>query len=208
MAIIYFERCVDALMPDTSVQDEWCMSNHASVYYRACEYAKEIGTNSKVDESINSAILLIRDSTKDINNLVETMCGYPPHFRDRNYGHTVGPLFRWNFTPLIEDQLDENDPSDPISDIEWRQAPGSDTAAKAVSWVTFALGFIQSAIARDTDYTGAATLNDLKVFVTEGVKVSGCGDPNAVDWLFDGKTDDSISKIVFRNGWYYINSVD
>ena len=120
-AAIYFEQCVDALMPsDRVINNDWCQSNRYNPVLRNQE---EVGV-----------IFIMIDNALSVSELASIMC---------SDGHgSASRSFRWNFKPLTDRKKVE----ERLATIEFRQPPGCTTAEELDSWALFGLSFITGSI--------------------------------------------------------------
>lgn len=151
-AILYFERCIDSLMPAHRLQNRWCKSNRYNSEFRALNTAQ-------VFERIDGV------SRPQLAGLLSP---------ERNH--------RWNFRHLIEsddltdsDDLSESDKPQ-NSRIEFRQPPGSLTFEQATFWIQFTIAFVSGALTAElkADHTG--TLGGLSRLIEEGCNYNWPGD--------------------------------
>ncbi|ETN40266.1 uncharacterized protein HMPREF1541_04542 [Cyphellophora europaea CBS 101466] len=194
-AVIYFERCVDSLMPLNRLKVHYCRSNRYNPIFRG--------------RSIQSVLEMI-DSTGDPTALAHLMCS------DGNDGSSHR-YYRWNFTRLTDasvvDPIDPSDAAytnspkchhaehhqDPYANqrkgtIEFRQPPGSLSFAQAEEWSQFAVGFVVGAMACVTsdhesavDMTRPADLNALQRILRVGVQAGQVDVGNLLAHIFDEK---------------------
>lgn len=167
---LYFERSIDSLLPPERRTNLWCQSNRWN-------------TTSK-SQSMSTLFSWI-DAAASIPHVTFLMCTFS---KDSDYGSAMGythdfahHVFRWNFTPLSQGAK---------GTIEFRQPPGSSSAADTQLWITFTASFIQGAIqyANNLDSTKVPTLELLKNVVINGASVSGVSDRSLLHNLFNGKT--------------------
>ncbi|KAL2192923.1 putative amidoligase enzyme-domain-containing protein [Corynascus similis CBS 632.67] len=154
-AAVFFERCVDALMPGHRRINPYCMSNRWNPGYRDRSMPQIFSDISKAESS---------------ENLGERMCWCSKdsvHARQTLHEDDfVHPHFRWNFTALTER----------TRTIEFRQPPASRDASQTVTWVLLAASFAQWASERadlTLDPARTANLEDLHRCLMAGARVSG-----------------------------------
>jgi hypothetical protein len=96
----------------------------------------------------------------------------------KDFPHNV---FRWNFTPLSEVAK---------GTIEFRQAPGSYSAATSKVWIQFVASFIQGAILHSgsLDPKTPPTLELFQGFLLAGAQSSGIHNLSPLQNLFVGKS--------------------
>lgn len=119
--------------------------------------------------------------------IVRTMNLYPHHSATgRAQGRTSdfvhGGVFKWNLAGLLSD-------GSGTGTVEFRQPPGSMSAAEARAWVVLAVGFVAGAVGLHEDGTDVAArdggVEQLWRLVGRGVRASGvAGD---VESLFAGQ---------------------
>ena len=105
------------------------------------------------------------------------------HGRTADFVH--GGVFKWNLAGLLPD-------GGGTGTVEFRQPPGSTSAAEAQGWVVLAVGFVAGAVGLDEDGTDVAALDgsveQLWCLVGRGVQTSGvAGDMGDVESLFAGE---------------------
>lgn len=153
-AAIFFERCVDALMPGPRRINPYCMSNRWNPRYNQLPIPRIFSDISQAEsqESLGEALCWC---SKDSIHAQHTM-------HDDDFVH---PHFRWNFTPLMDRK----------GTIEFRQPPASTTASETITWVLFAVSFAQWASERaiTLDPTQTAEIADLYKYVRAGAQLSG-----------------------------------
>jgi hypothetical protein len=125
-AVLYYERSIDTLLPPERRQTIWAQSNRHNHITK--------------DQSMATLFSWI-DGASTIPYIALIMCAFS---KDSEYGQGVGKTadfphytFRWNFKPLTGGSK---------GTIEFRQPPGSSSAANTKLWVTFAASFIQGAV--------------------------------------------------------------
>ena len=167
---LYFERSIDSLLPPERRTNLWCQSNRWN-------------TTSKSQPM--STLFSWIDAAVSIPHVAFLMCIFS---KDSDYGSAMGythdfahHVFRWNFTPLSQGAK---------GTIEFRQPPGSSSAADTQLWITFTASFIQGAIqyADNLNSTKTPNLELLKSVVINGASVSGVSDRSLLHNLFNGKT--------------------
>lgn len=122
--------------------------------------------------------------------MVRTMNLYPHHSatgraRGRTSDFVHGGVFKWNLAGLGPD-------GSGTGTVEFRQPPGSLSAAAARAWVVLAVGFVAGAVGLDADGTDVSALDgsveQLWCLVGRGVQASGvAGDMADVEGLFAGE---------------------
>ena len=176
-AVVYFERCIDSLMPAHRVEKNvYCRSNR---------------NNSALRSHKMPAVL------KMIDDIQEEPSG-PKQLVDllNPEGKTARRYCKWNFTPLLK-------ANEKIRTIEFRQPPGSTTVADATFWSQFATYFIYGAehisfvgdkesIDKNLILDPAKTpgLEQLQEMLMNGQKLGGGWgyDPASLKKVFQGKT--------------------
>ena len=166
---LYFERSIDSLLPPERRTNLWCQSNRWNTTLKA--------------QSMSTLFSWI-DGAASIPHVAFLMCTYS---KDSDYGRAMGytndfphHVFRWNFTPLSQGAK---------GTIEFRQPPGSSSAAETQLWITLTASFIQGAIqyADSLDSTKPPTLELFKGVILNGAAVSGVSDKILLHKLFEGK---------------------
>lgn len=166
---LYFERSIDSLLPLERRTNLWCQSNRWNTTLKA--------------QSMSTLFSWI-DGAASIPHVAFLMCTYS---KDSDYGRAMGytndfphHVFRWNFTPLSQGAK---------GTIEFRQPPGSSSAAETQLWITLTASFIQGAIqyADSLDSTKPPTLELFKGVILNGATVSGVSDKSLLHKLFEGK---------------------
>ncbi|KAI4166334.1 MAG: hypothetical protein LQ342_000224 [Letrouitia transgressa] len=123
-AVVYFERCIDSLMPLHRRQNKFCRSNRYNSELRSRSMPQIIQDIDNIEEQPQT-----HETADSFTKLIDLLC--PSE-------NGSGRWYRWNFTNLTN--------SDPRhSTIEFRQPPGSTTAHQATFWPQFALAFIHGA---------------------------------------------------------------
>ncbi|KAL2165901.1 hypothetical protein VTG60DRAFT_3619 [Thermothelomyces hinnuleus] len=170
-AAIFFERCIDVLMPGHRRINPYCMSNRWNAVYGGLDMAQIFDDLSRAES---------------LADLGERMCWCSRdsvHARQTLHEDDfVHPHFRWNLTALTESRT---------RTIEFRQPPASRNARDTLTWVLFAACFNQWASERaDAALNPAETpeVADLYRYVRAGAHVSGVpGDMLALlEGLFRG----------------------
>jgi hypothetical protein len=196
-AAIYFERCIDALVPKKRLNLGQCRSNHASIYYQNLYPSgtlHNVDPSNRPDPSVACAVRAI-DAVENISGLVALMCTAPVFYF--NNGGRVERDFRWNFVPLVE--------KDPRGTIEFRLAPGSKDAAEAIGWVLFVVGFVQAALANEMAFVDncEAKAEELEEFVIRGVEICGY-DAKDVEVILEEGNESRVSDIEFWDQSFFI----
>jgi hypothetical protein len=157
-AAVYFERCIDALLPGHRRINPYCMSNRHNPRYNHLPLP-----------------LIFQDisQTESDEALAENMCWCSKDSmharRTLHEDDFVHPHFRWNFTSL----------TDRKRTIEFRQPPASRDVRDTVTWVLCAVCFAQWASERASvglDPTRPAELAELYKCVMAGARLSGVPD--------------------------------
>ena len=168
--IVYFERCLDSLMPAERRYNVWCQSNRCNAVLKS--------------QSMVTVFSWI-DAATSPWHLAFLLCAFS---KDSDYAKAVGKtqdfphyVFRWNFTPLAESNK---------GTIEFRQPPGCTGLKDTFLWIMFALGFVQGGnLYADTlDATRPPTMDQLKSLVLNGAQQSDVSDLGELFQIFDGKT--------------------
>jgi hypothetical protein len=184
-AILYYERCVDTLMPPRRRNNKYCLSN------RRNPKLKDKSTQDIFDEidNITKRTDLLRDQwIRQIMSLMCCMSFIPLAALEdlKKAGEQTIPLvtyvernMRWNFEPLAEGVK---------GTIEFRQPPGSNSYADAHFWTTFTRAYVYGAMHAKIDASKEPTLESFQAFLINGAQVAGM-DTKDIDLLkarFDG----------------------
>ncbi|KAK3299547.1 putative amidoligase enzyme-domain-containing protein [Chaetomium fimeti] len=166
-AAIFFERCIDALMPGHRRINPYCMSNRWNPEY------------SQLPTPLIFNDILQAESNLDLGDRM-CMCS-KDSIHAQNTLHEedfVHPHFRWNFTSLTER----------TRTIEFRQPPASKDARGTMTWILFAASFAQWASERANtalDPTRTAGVGDLYKYVMAGSQMNGVSDDTLSGLLED-----------------------
>jgi hypothetical protein len=169
-AVLYYERCIDTLLPQDRRQSTWAQSNRY---------------NTILKHQSMATLFAWIDGAEDIPYIALLVCAFS---KDSQYGRDVGKttdfahnVFRWNFTPLTRGNM---------GTIEFLQPPGSSNAAATKIWVTFAASFIQGAVLYGDGLVGTQkpTLESFRGFLINGAIQYGVTDYSDLNQLFEGKT--------------------
>jgi hypothetical protein len=157
-AAIFFERCIDALMPGHRRINPYCMSNRWNPEYKQLSIPLIFDDISQADSNLDLGDRMCMCSMDSIH-AQNTM-----HEED-----FVHPHFRWNFTTLTER----------TKTIEFRQPPASKDARGTIAWILFAASFAQWASERANtalNPTDTPEIGDLHKYVMAGAQISGVSD--------------------------------
>lgn len=140
-AVVYFERCIDSIMPPHRRNNKYCMSNR---------YNKSLERYQTMPE-VFKAIDAMKTYT-DLANLLS-----PDRF------------FRWNFQRIAKAEA-ETVILAKVATVEFRQPPGCTTVDDALFWQGFTLAFMGGAITSQSsiDPRRVPTMTDLARFVSAG----------------------------------------
>ena len=170
-AVVYFERCIDSLMPDHRLRNVFCKSNR----YNSTLRSSSVPTILKMIDGIQEGPEY-PGGPDGREKLVDLLCPS---------GDSVKRYYRWNFTPLLR-------PDRKTRTIEFRQPPGSTTALETAFWCQFTIYFVYGAvISLDTfDLGDTATLGQLRDMVLRGEELGAGWGYNAhnLERGFEGKT--------------------
>lgn len=167
-AAVYFERCVDSLLPPERYANLWCQSNR----YNHLLKGQNMGD-----------IFSWLDQAQTSDHIAYYMCAFS---KDSPYGKAMGKqtdfshnVFRWNFTPL----------KDRKGTIEFRQPPGSNRGEDTALWISFTIAFVQGAVQHcdKLNPQEAPTLDLLKRLLIGGATASGMKETTLLQNLFAGK---------------------
>ncbi|KAL2156626.1 hypothetical protein VTH82DRAFT_1371 [Thermothelomyces myriococcoides] len=171
-AAVFFERCIDALMPGHRRINPYCMSNRRNARY-GC--GMDI---TQIFDDVNQA--------ESLEDLGERMCWCSRdsvHARQTLHEDDfVHPHFRWNLTALTESRT---------RTIEFRQPPASRNARDTLTWVLFATCFAQWAAERADaalDPAEPPAIANLYRYVRTGAHANGVQDDmlSLLEGLFRG----------------------
>ena len=156
-AVVYFERCVDSLMPPCRRHNKFCRSNRYNSKLKSLSMPQIIQAIEDVGW---------RSETPEFQ-LVDLLCPVLENGSHRYY--------RWNFFNLTN-------PNPHRWTVEFRQPPGSTTAYQAKLWPQFALAFIRGAalynikgislgnrsLGPSIDSSHPATMDELSMMLVKG----------------------------------------
>ncbi|KAH6637185.1 putative amidoligase enzyme-domain-containing protein [Chaetomium tenue] len=166
-AAIFFERCIDALMPGHRRINPYCMSNRWNPEYNELSIPLVFDDISQADDKLDLGDRMCTCS-KDSIHAQNTM-------REEDFVH---PHFRWNFTTLTER----------TRTIEFRQPPASKNARETMTWIILAVSFAQWASERANttlDPADTPEIGDLRRYVMAGAHISGVADDMLLGLLDD-----------------------
>ncbi|KAI0006390.1 putative amidoligase enzyme-domain-containing protein [Xylariaceae sp. FL0662B] len=140
-SILYFEPALDALLPVDRASSYWCQSNRAS-------------TPLKALPSLSHCFAYLDNiCSSDTDAVVRAMCLFPASSAyGRAHGHTrdfVHGVWKWDFSGLLShpsSSPSSSSPSHRARTLEFRQPPGSLTAADATAWVELGVAFVAGAV--------------------------------------------------------------
>ncbi|PWO21329.1 GPI ethanolamine phosphate transferase 3, partial [Pyrenophora tritici-repentis] len=146
------------------------------------------------EQSVDSLMPEERRLTPNIPSVALNMCAYKMSKRDKdgNDMYTFDYPFRWNFTPLLEDD---------IGTVEFLQPPQSLSAKDTKRWVTLAASFVQAALLGTDDLDPnhvPGPLCHLKRFLQRGANAADIPDMSILAELFNGKTLLNTTTLVVR----------
>lgn len=162
-AIVYYERCVDSLLPYKRRTNHYCRSNRHDLAFKS----KSMRDIFLTIDGIPSTTL--QDAKERIYDLM-------------NSG--AGNEFRWNFQ-----QLDRSG----IGTIEFRQPPGSLSKRESHLWISFTRAYVHAAMLDGNNLDPQKPVEHLDVFKTFLLKGASAADMNSDDQnaltaLFEEKT--------------------
>lgn len=167
MAAVYFERCIDAMVPETRRLNDWCKSNRWNDRFKTLSMAQ---------------IFHDIQAQPTAKKVAEHMCWCS---KGSETGVTAGArtdfqhyTFRWNLASL----------SSIKGTVEFRLPPPSANAGQAIGWIIFTVSLVHWATqhAGELDPSKPGQLDDLRRSVTQGAELSGMQDLAPVLCLFDG----------------------
>jgi hypothetical protein len=170
IAILFWERCIDVLMPPSHLNNEYCKSNYASFYdAEVVPSVRKQGLPGWTSELYYAYEKI--DEATTVGGIEGIMNHQPRAFKDPQ-SPPRHSWFRWNFVPVLYDNMET---------VEFRQPPISENANEAIGWVYFALGFVRAAVTWDMQsgvgFQGReATVVGLREFVIDGMGLCGLVD--------------------------------
>ncbi|KAL2137302.1 hypothetical protein VTI74DRAFT_5033 [Chaetomium olivicolor] len=115
---LYFERCLDALVPPYRQRSVWAKSNRHNHYF---ENMRMEACFARIDEQNDCVALGARMNLCSSMSPTGVALGVPP---GRDFQHDT---FRWSFIGLNE--------GEGFGPIAFRQPPGSTSSSEVISWV-------------------------------------------------------------------------
>ncbi|KAK3899261.1 hypothetical protein C8A05DRAFT_37131 [Staphylotrichum tortipilum] len=115
---LYFERCLDALVPPYRRRSVWAKSNRNNVYFQALSMTECF---TQIDAQTSFSGLAARMSWCDADSPTGVALGAQPGV---DFQHST---FRWNFVNLNE--------GGGLGTVAYRQPPGSTSGSEVISWV-------------------------------------------------------------------------
>lgn len=186
---LLFESALDSLFlaSQRGTSSYWTQSNRsASAALQGHDLAQCFDL---LDNCLNTATSW-DDGDEAKHSIARTMNLYPQDSATgRAHGHEAdfvhGGVFKWNLAGLLPE-------GSGTGTVEFRQPPGSMSAAEARAWVVLAVGFVAGAVGLDEGGTNVAALDgspeQLWCLVWHGVQASGvAGDMSDVECLFAGE---------------------
>ncbi|KAL2138087.1 hypothetical protein VTI28DRAFT_7492 [Corynascus sepedonium] len=153
-ALSYFDNAITKVMPTERKDNHWATSNVAG---------RGIAVNQKLKKAYS---LVPTQSWVHLFKLFDKAVT-PKHVHQLLSGNYESRYVSWNFENVTQ----------PCGTVEFRRPPGADSAAKAIHWAAFTLGFVARALA--TDWAPFASLKTvgsvsyLEQFITQGLQNLG-----------------------------------
>ena len=165
-AAVYFERCIDAIVPGTRRTNNWCKSNrwnHRFNKMTMVQVFQDIDKQTTVDQIAGKMCWCSKDSPTGAALKAK-----------EDFKHYT---FRWNMASLTGAK----------GTIEFRQPPPSLNAEISIAWVLFAVSFARwgSQHAGDLDPTKSGRLSDLHRSVMKGAQLCAVQDTSPLALLFE-----------------------
>ncbi|KAK8052119.1 hypothetical protein PG993_003504 [Apiospora rasikravindrae] len=118
---VYFERCIDALVPPRRRRSHWCKSHRHNLHFRGHSMQEIFDKIDQVETS---------------SDLAKLMCPSPD-------GHdSTSRDYKWNFSSM---ERKEGQTKRRAHTIEFRQPPGIEEENDALFWTCFKIAFIEGA---------------------------------------------------------------
>ena len=154
-AVVYFERCIDSIMPKDRLKNGFCKSNRYNPFFRDLDL-------QSVLQSINAAETPV--------SLAHLMCPY-------GNDNSAPKYYRWNFISLTREDVYESITNQRKGTLEFRQPPRSLNPDHAKDWSQFAVGFVVGARLcmnhpKGVNPSQPASLATLEKMVKTGIQVS------------------------------------
>jgi len=153
-ALSYFDNAITKVMPTERKDNHWATSNVAG---------RGIAVNQKLKKAYS---LVPTQSWVHLFKLFDKAVT-PKHVHQLLSGNYESRYVSRNFENVTQ----------PCGTVEFRRPPGADSAAKAIHWAAFTLGFVARALA--TDWAPFASLKTvgsvsyLEQFITQGLQNLG-----------------------------------
>ncbi|KAJ4350143.1 uncharacterized protein N0V89_008764 [Didymosphaeria variabile] len=209
-AIIYYERCIDALIDKRHLSSSCCKdSNFASVLYQS-DVPEDLYNKTFTTESNDGTASPQQDLMSMLWKKIDQCSEKISYTGDadiltssKRETPEITRNHRWNFRPLLDESEMTHVAVDGsphvLGTIEFKQPEGSDTADKAIGWRLFATGFVQAALCcKSGDIIAAEvpTVKELQGFVEQGVDANGC-DTKRVKVVFERNSGAEPTNIEF-----------
>ncbi|KAK4132024.1 hypothetical protein BT67DRAFT_133116 [Trichocladium antarcticum] len=122
---LYFERCLDALVPPYRRRSVWAKSNRNNRYFAAQSLA---GCFARIDGQATFGGLAARMNWTGGASPTGLALGVDPRAKDADFGHDT---YRWGFQNL-------NREGEGFGTVAFRQPPGATSGAEVVTWIMLA----------------------------------------------------------------------
>lgn len=169
-AIIYFERCVDSLVPEHRRNNIFCQSNRYNPRLRSRKISDILDEIDTVEDPVALAYLMCSDSATQM---------------------TCSRYYKWNFTSFTKAGAQRPRKTT----VEFRQPPGVTDPDTAIAWTQFALAFVVGAMAAmgddiegGIDSTKDASMEALWRLIDVGASWKLDHGVDRLERLFDGKS--------------------
>jgi hypothetical protein len=166
-AAVYYERCIDALVPGHRRINNWCKSNRWNHRFNELSIAEIFQEIERQLQTEEVAACMCWCSKTSPTGLGLDATGDLKHY-----------TFRWNLTSLISSK----------GTIEFRQPPPSTSAENSIDWIMFAVSFARWALQHGgtLDPSKPGRLDDLYQHVSRGAQLSQVRDSSFLQRLFQG----------------------
>ncbi|KAK4248642.1 hypothetical protein C7999DRAFT_13395 [Corynascus novoguineensis] len=153
-ALCYFDNAITRVMPAERKNNCWATSNVSG---------RGVAVNQKLKKAYS---LLPAQSWKYLFELFDKTVT-PKHVYQLLSGNYESRYVSWNFENVTQ----------PCGTVEFRRPPGADSAAKAIHWAGFTLGFVARALAMDwapfVSLKTVGSVTDLEQFIIQGLQKLG-----------------------------------
>jgi hypothetical protein len=166
--LCYFDDAITRIMPAERKDNPWATSNVAGRGSKVNQKLRRTYSQVPTKSWAQLFTLLNKVTPKLVYSLLSGDC-------DRRY-------LSWNFENVTES----------CGTVEFRRPPGVDSAAKAIHWAAFTLGFVARALAVDwapfESLNTLGSVGELERFIAQGLLVLG---PSTADSLCGAIVEDT-----------------